>query len=394
MAMNSTMHTLLNRVKDIAPILRRHTAEAESQRRLARPMVEAMLQAGLYSMSSPQAFGGLEVDPVTMCQVVEEVARHSAAAGWNLDLSLGGNFLPAWLPDEGAAEIMYSHPQPIIVGSFTPGQQATAVEGGYRLSGEWSFVSGSHEGHWFLFRPAIMDGEQPRRNDQGKPVQRFMFLPADKVHIRDTWHTLGMQGTGTNDVVVPETFVPERHTALAIPLEKPGKAYQGPLYRLSIWLPIALNAPPALGIARAALDDLIALAQTKTPGYTGASLGRRQVVQRQVAEAEATLSAGRAYLHAVLQESWQAALQGVEVTRPQKLNVQLATSHAVACAAKAVDIVHAAAGISSVRNEYPFQRYFRDIHTLTQHAFVSASRYESVGAHLLGVEADWDFFDL
>jgi alkylation response protein AidB-like acyl-CoA dehydrogenase len=303
MATHVTADALLDRVKDMAPMLRAHAAEAEEQRRLSRPVVDAMRQAGLYNMSHPKAFGGLEVDPLTMFRVVEEVARHDSAAAWNLNLSVGGNFLPAWLPDEGAAEIMHNPPQPIIVGSFTPGRRAIPVEGGYRLSGQWPFVSGSHDGHWFLFLPEIMDGDQPRRNDQGDPVQRFMLLPADKAHILDTWHTLGMRGTGSNDVVVSDLFIPERHTALLAPLEKPGTAYQGPLYRLTIWVPIALLAPPALGIARAAIDDLLALAGTKTPSYTGAALGQRQVVQRQVAEAEATLGAGRAYLYTTFQES-------------------------------------------------------------------------------------------
>jgi indole-3-acetate monooxygenase len=393
MERNVTVHTLLDRVKAIAPMLRAHAAEAEAQRRLARPVVDAMLQADLYSMSAPRAFGGLEVDPLTMFQVVEEVARYDSAAGWNLNLSVGGNFLPAWLPDEGAAEIMRSHPKTIIVGSFTPGQQAIPVQGGYRLSGQWPFVSGSHDGHWFLFLPQIMDGDQPRRNDQGNPVQRLMFFPADQGHILDTWHTMGMRGTGSNDVAVSDLFIPEQHTALLAPLEKPGTAYQGPLYRLTIWVPIALLAPPALGIARAAIDALIALAGTKTPSYTGAALGQRQVVQRQVAEAEATLGAGRAYLYVTFQETWDAAVQGAEITLAQKLKMQLATSHAVVCAARAVELVHAVAGTSSIRNEYPFQRYFRDVHTITQHAFTSASRYESVGARMFGMESDWGFFD-
>ena len=392
MATNVTVDSLLDRVKDIAPIIREHAAEAEEKRRLSRPVVDAMLQAGLYSMSHPKAFGGLEVDPITMFRVVEEVARHDSAAGWNLQLAGGGSCFLAWLPDEGAAEIMNSPPNTIIATSFTPGRQAIPVDGGYRLRGQWPFVSGSHDGHWFLFLPQIMDGDQPRLDDQGSPVQRFMFLPADKATILDTWHTLGMRGTGSDDVVVSDLFIPERHTALLAPLEKPGTAYQGPLYRLTIWVPIALLAPPALGIARAAIDDLIALARTKTPSYTGSSLGQRQVVQRQVAEAEATLGAGRAYLYATFQENWAAAVQGAEITLDQKLKMQLATSHAIVCAAKAVELVHAAAGTSSIRNEYQFQKYFRDVHTITQHAFASASRYESVGALMLGAESDWGFF--
>ena len=231
MATNVTADSLLDRVKKIAPIIREHAAEAEEQRRLSRPVVDAMRQAGLYSMAHPKAFGGLEVDPLTMFRVVEEVARYDSAAGWNLQLAVAANCFLAWLPDEGAAEIMHSPPHTIIAGSFTPGRQATPVDGGYRLRGQWPFVSGGHDGHWFVFLPQIMDGDQPRLNDQGSPVQCYMFLPADKATILDTWHTLGMRGTGSDDVVVSDLFIPERHTALLAPLEKPGTAYQGPLYR-------------------------------------------------------------------------------------------------------------------------------------------------------------------
>jgi alkylation response protein AidB-like acyl-CoA dehydrogenase len=392
MATNVPVDALLNRVKDMAPIIREHAAEAEAHRRLSRPVVEAMLQAGLYSLARPQAFGGLEVDPLTIFRVVEAVARQDSAAGWNLQISVGGHAFLAWLPDEGAAEILHSHPQTILGGSFTPGRQAIPVEGGYRLSGQWPFVSGSHDAHWFLFLPQIMDGDQPHRDAQGHPVQRFMFLPARQATILDTWHTLGMRGTGSNDVVVADLFIPERHTAPLVPLTQPGTAYQGPLYRLTLWVPVVLMASVALGIARAAIDDLIALAQTKTPSFTGASLGARQVVQRQVAEAEATLGAGRAYLYTTFQESWAAAVQGAAIPLEQKLKMQLSVSHIVACAAKAVELVHAAVGTSSIRNDARFQQYFRDIHTITQHAFVSASRYESVGALMLGVESDWGFF--
>ena len=393
MATNSTVDALLDRVQDMAPILRAHSAEAEAQRRLSRSVVDAMLQAGLYSMARPKAFGGLEVDPITMFRVVEEVGRYDNAAAWNLSLSVGGHTFLAWFPDEGAAEILHSHPQTIFAGSFTPGRQALPVDGGYWLRGQWPFNSGSHDAHWFGFLPEIMDGDQLRRNDQGNPVQRFMFLPATQVTILDTWHTLGMRGTGSHDVVVSDVFVPERHTALLVPLEKPGTAYQGPIYRLALWVAVALLACPALGTARAAIDELRGLARTKTPSYTSAGLGQRQVVQRQIAEAEATLGAGRAYLHTTFQETWDAAVQGAQITLDQKLHMQLAASHSIACAAKAVDLVHAAAGTSAIRNEYQFQKYFRDVHTLSQHAFVSASRYESVGALMLGAASDWGFFD-
>src|SRR2546426_9916038 len=104
MDMYVTVDALLDRVKDLAPMLRAHAAEAEAQRRLSRPVVDAMLQAGLYSMARPKAFGGLEGDPLTMFRVIEEVARHDSAAGWNLQIAAATNCNMALLPDDGAAE--------------------------------------------------------------------------------------------------------------------------------------------------------------------------------------------------------------------------------------------------------------------------------------------------
>jgi alkylation response protein AidB-like acyl-CoA dehydrogenase len=201
-----------------------------------------------------------------------------------------------------------------------------------------------------------------------------------------------MRGTGSHDVVVQDLFIPERRTALLAPLERPGKAFERPLYRLTVWAPIAMLAVPALGVARAAVDALVELARVKTPSYIASSLARRQVTQRQVAQAQATLQAGRAYLYETFRENWDAVLRGEPIDQARKIDMQLAATHAAVCPADAVDLVHAAAGASAIRNEYKFQQWFRDVHTMTQHAFMCASRYESAGALMLGVESDWGFF--
>jgi len=387
-----TVDSLLDKVNEMAPLIRAHAEEAEQARQLARPVVAAMQQAGLYRMARPKAFGGLELDPVSIFKVVEAVARHDSAAGWNLQLSLAVDWLLAWLPDAGVAEILDGNPDAILGTSFTPTCQAIEVEGGYRLTGQIPYVSGAHHCHWFLFNPILMDGDQPRLHAPGIPMQRFVWLSAADTAILDTWHTLGMRGTGSHDVAIHDLFIPEQRTAPLAPLGQPGTAYQGPLYRLTVWPPIALLAPPALGVAQAALDDLIALAGKKTPRYTAITMRDRQVVQRQVAEAAASLGAGRAFLHQTFQANWEAVQQGVELPLERKLQMQLAATYAVQAAAKAVDLLHEAAGASAIRNQYCFQRYFRDIHTMTQHAFICTSRYESVGALMLGTQSDWPFF--
>jgi alkylation response protein AidB-like acyl-CoA dehydrogenase len=210
----------------------------------------------------------------------------------------------------------------------------------------------------------------------------------------ENWRTLGMRGTGSHDVVMSDVFVPERHTTLLVPLDKPGAAYQGPLYRFTAWAAVAALSTVATGTARAAIDDLVELARKKSPAYTAKPLKDRSIVQAQIGRAEAALGAARAYLYQALQETWDEAVKGNLIDMPHKTKLQLAATHAVSAAAEAVNLVHAAAGTTGIREEHRFERYFRDAHTISQHGFISASRFESVGQLLLGVPVEWPFYGL
>jgi indole-3-acetate monooxygenase len=191
---------------------------------------------------------------VSSFRVVEEVSRHDSAAGWNLNLSVAIDYVLAWFPDHGAEDIL-STPDLILAGVFVPSGHAVPAEGGYRVSGQWRFVSGCQHARWILVACLLMDGGHPRLDAQGRPTRRFVVLPAAETEVLDTWHTLGMRGTGSHDVRVANALVPAERTAPMVPLQQPGKASQGALYRLTVWPPIALLAPPALGIARVAIDD-------------------------------------------------------------------------------------------------------------------------------------------
>jgi alkylation response protein AidB-like acyl-CoA dehydrogenase len=225
-------------------------------------------------------------------------------------------------------------------------------------------------------------------------VTLMTIFPMREVEIVDNWNTLGMRGTGSDDVVAEDVFVPDERAVPLVPLQNPGNAYAGPLHRLSVWPAVACQVLPALGVARAAIDDFIAMATKKTPMYTTTPLRERSVVQLQVAEAEAKLGAARCFLFSVFDEVWQRAKEGKSLDMSTRARCQLASSHAVVAAAEAVDRVYLAAGGSAIRDEQPFQRYFRDVHVITQHAFVSPSRLEAVGQIMLGLEPDWPFFQL
>ena len=387
----SDIDTLLEAVHEVEPILRKHAAEAERERQLSTEAAHAMRDAGLYRMWRPKAFGGLELDPVAAFRVFEEVARIDSAAGWNLQLSNAFDPFGVWFPD-AAAEEMYSAPETIVGGAFNPMRKAVPVDGGYRLTGQIPFVSGAHHVTWFFGFANIYDGDTMRTNTDGVPDVLMTGCHRSEVEIIDHWNTMGMRGTGSHDVKISDVFVPEHRAAPFVPLENPGKAYQGPLYRLTVWPPIAALAPPALGIARAAIEEAIELATEKTPAYLTKTLKTRPVVHRELALAQAALASGRAYLYQVFDELYDKAVAGKSMTMEDKAAAQLASTNAIQVSARAVERVHEIVGASGIREEYRFQKHFRDVHVITQHGFTNMTKLESVGQIMLGLEPEWPFF--
>jgi alkylation response protein AidB-like acyl-CoA dehydrogenase len=389
----AALSSLLDTVHLIEPVIRAHSAQAEKERRLPDAVANTMRESGLYRLWRPRAFGGLEVDPMTAFQVFEEVSRIDSAAGWNLWASCNFDTVGPWFGDEGAKEI-FGQPGALLAGSWFPSRRAEPVDGGYRVTGQTPFASGADQAQWIIGLINIYDGDMLRLADNGAPVTMMTACPVGEAVVIDTWRTLGMRGTGSHDVLMKDVFVPTRRTALLVPYDKPGSAYQGPLYKFSVWATIAAIAAIATGITRAAIDELVNLAARKTPSYTARSLRDRNTVQALLGEAEATLGAARAYLYEALRDVWDRAVSNQFIDMPGKMKLQLAATHGVTAAARAVDLVLAAVGTTGVRDEYGFQRHFRDVHTITQHAFCSANRYESGGQHFLGVPIEWPFYGL
>jgi alkylation response protein AidB-like acyl-CoA dehydrogenase len=238
----------------------------------------------------------------------------------------------------------------------------------------------------------IYDTDEPRLGEDGIPETLITLFPMSDAEIIDNWETLGMRGTGSHDIRVDNIFVPESHAVPFVPMETPSSAYSGPLHHMTVWPSVAVNGVTAMGVAQAAIDAYIDLAGIKTPAYTEKTLRDRSMVQLRVAYAEAKLGAARAFLHNTFDAAWQTAVGGSFLTMQQKADCQQASSYMVMASAEAVDLIHSVAGTSAIRNEKTFQRHFRDVHVITQHAFVSESRLEAVGQVRLGLEPDWGFF--
>lgn len=389
-----TVKDMLNRVTELEPLLREHAEEQERNRELSVPVAEALRDGGFFRMIRPQSRNGLGFDPVSAFRVVEALARIDSAAGWCVQVSNAGEPFGAWFPDETTEEV-YGSPDTVSCGAFNPKGRAVPVEGGYRYSGSTSFNSNCKAADWYLSLANIYDsdGDEPRNDENGDPVTLLTLIPMSEVEIVDNWDTLGMRGTGSHDVRFSDVFLPEHRAALFVPLEEPSPAYDTPFARLTTWPVNALQAVPSLGVAQAAIDDLIELG-LKVPAYTERALRNRSSAQYSIARASGILGAARTFLHNTFDDAWQHAAEGEWLNLEQKAQCQLAMTHTVIAAAEAVDLVHACVGASGLRNEYKFQRYFRDVHSMTQHAFICAARLENIGQIMFDVDCDWTFFDM
>ncbi len=378
----------------VTPVIRKHAASGEIQRRLAPEAVQAMIDAGVFRAWIPQALGGLELDPLSVLRVFEGIAHADGSAGWVASNSTNATLLGQILPDDGAAEV-FSDPKLLLAGAAFPPGAAVPVDGGYRITGQWNFGSACNYATWLGGAALVMDGDVPRLGPDGNPVMVLALFPAADVEIVDNWNTLGLRGTGSHDYRVQDVFAPERRVAVFAPFDHPGAAYKGPLYRMGFWLDAIRIAITALGIARAAVEDAIALAATKTPSYTMTGLADRPVAQDRIARAKAAIEAGMSYVERSVQRAYEHTLaSGARIGIEQGIPLALAGSYGHEAANQAVDLVHWVVGTSGIRAEQRFQQYFRDVHTVSQHAFSTPSRFELVGKLLLGRETDWAFYTL
>lgn len=381
---------LIESVTELEPLIREHAREAEQHRRLSSPVVEAMREAGFFRMLRPLSRGGFEFDAVNTYLVIEAISRIDSSAAWNVALSNSIDPFGAWFSD-AVTESIFDSPDVALAGAWNPPRKAVPVQGGYRLSGQTPFGSNCHNADWILGLANIYDGDEVRVGQDGLPTTLLTIFPAQDAKIVENWNTLGMRGTGSHDIAINDIFISEERAPIFVPLENPSSAYEGPLHAIALWAGVGCLAATALGIAQAAIDDLVALG-LKVPAYTAHSLRDRNVVQQKLAQAAGKLGAARAFFHSVFRETWQLAADDRTLEMPERAQCQLAATHAVTASAEAVDLIHACVGASGIRDEQNFQKYFRDIHVITQHAFVCESRLESVGQIMMNLEPEWSFF--
>jgi alkylation response protein AidB-like acyl-CoA dehydrogenase len=338
---------------------------------------------------TPRSLGGLEVDPVTCAHVVEVLASADSAAAWSLQSANVNAWWASRLPEEGVAEIYGSNPSAMVAAAFHPPQQAREVAGGYRVSGRAPLASIVHDCERILFGAFIMEDGKPRMTPFG-PAMIAVILSTTDVQIIDTWHTLGMRGTDSNDAAFSDVFVPAHLTFPFVPEFQPGRHFQGPLYRFPAGAIIALFSVGVLmAAARGAISEFRELAQRKVAMGSMKTLRDRGTVQSTLAEAEGILRSARAFFYEALGEAWERTAAGQPNTLEQRADLLLAGIHAARSAAQVTDLVHQLAGTTAIYSKSRLDRHFRDAHTLRHHGFVSESKLESVGQIYLGLPPEF-----
>ena len=377
---------LVAAARALAPLIRECRDEIETGRRLPARLVAAMHQAQLFKLYVPAEFGGLEMDPVTPMRVVEAIAEEDGATAWALMIGTTYGIWASYLAPEAAEEI-FGAEDAVVAGALRPAGIARAVDGGFRVTGRWSFASGIDHCAWWNGGARVYDGDGPRYDADGRPVTVLVFFPAASGERIDTWETGGLRGTGSHDYAVDDLFIPASCTIdfAAVPRSL------GPLYRLprQALLDNAMAVIP-LGLARGAIDALIGIAGAARPtaSLSPTQLADRLTIQHEVGRAEAEYRAARAFLYQTVEQSWAAAQEGRELSTADLAVLRLARTHATHAAVTAVDLMYSAAGGAAVYARNRLERMFRDIHTVTQHASMARANYEVSGRILLGLAPD------
>jgi len=374
-----TRAEVIERARGIAAIVAPHVERTEKLRRLPLENVEAMMDSGLMPMMRPARFGGFGGDWVDLLNACTEVGRVCGSTGWCLSFLLHHQWIFAYFPDAAQRHVFGAAPDPKFVVSFAPVGKLRAVEGGWELSGEWPWGSGGDHCDWSMVN-AIVPGA-----DGAPPHARMFLLQPGQFRMRDVWNSVGLKGSGTNNIVVDPVFVPEEFTLdlqQARDATAPGcRVNDGVMFRSSLtaqtWLGIL---GPLLGVVRGGCDAFIAYTRTKTStfGDKSAEGGPMQIA---IGESLAELDAAYALAERVNETLFAEQPMTIEHRVRHRRNVTAASRLAL----HAIDRLFNLAGAQGLTETGALQRHWRDAHAIANHYAFSAVAFQNSGRLALGL---------
>lgn len=375
---------LLERAKQLVPVLKERAARTEELRRVPDETIADFVEAGFYKILQPAAYGGYELPPLTLFRVAIELAKGCPSSAWCACLVTVHNWEASLMDPQAAEDLWGTDPDTRFSSSYAPFGKVTRVEGGFRLSGRWSWSSGSDHCSW-----VILGGIAPSETPGGPPDLRAFLVPRSEYRVEDVWHVLGLKGTGSNDIVVEDAFVPEHRThqfAHSFLMTDPGRArFASRNYKYPFGIIFAYSLSiVSIGMAEGARDTFIADMKERLAAYDGAKAADDPFVRQRLAEADAIIRGLRNKLDANFAEMDAIIDSGapwsLDLRVQNKWDAQWITKEAM----RAVELLFKATGARGLRLDHPMQRFFRDVHAASNHAFLNADK-GSLNAGFVGL---------
>ncbi len=372
---------LIENAKLIAPILRAEMSNAEQQRHLTDQTVATMKGAGLYRMLVPKSIGGIEVDPLTVIQVIEEISYHHASAGWCLLNSVAQTALAgAFLGNDAVAEIFGNTVDLVVAGSGACYRgQAVQKRDQYLINGKYSYGSGITHANYVFCGVTVIDEDRPRLLPNGCPEQRVFYCPRNAITVGDNWWVLGLQGTGSFDFSVSNLYQSEAFSFL-INESEPKRG--GGLYKLGMAGLLSLaHAGFALGVGRRALDELAAIAVVKEE--SSKFISNSPSFQEKFALTEAKMRSARSFSLEVWNDVFCTLENGSVASSPQMVLSQLSSRYVYEVALEVCTFAYRASDGVALR-ESALQKCYRDISAAAHHKYLFSDQLlQNYGKSLL-----------
>jgi alkylation response protein AidB-like acyl-CoA dehydrogenase len=369
-------------VQEIAELARELAEETERKRRLPDALLARLRSSGLMNAGAPREAGGLELAPGELLRHAAAIAAGDASAGWCVAIAATSSLLAGYLEPEGREEL-FADPEGIAAGIFAPRGSAREVDGGLSVSGRWAYCSGITHAR-VLFAGCMTEG-QADAEVGARPLPIVVAIPREELEVIDTWHTLGLRGTGSLDAVADDLLVPSRRAFSLFDGPRIGR----PLYRFPVFGYFAASvAAAALGNARGTLADFAELAKVKVGQGSARTLAERSTTHAAMAEAEGSLAAAEALFGGAIDDAWDAAQREQPVPVVVRNRLRIAATHAAGTATSVVSSLFAIAGGPAIYDSSPLQRRLRDAYTASAHFQIGSVSREIQGRLLLDQSAD------
>lgn len=379
---------MLKLAAEWGPTLRERSVEIDRLRQLPQDLAEALAADGFYRTLVPPALGGMGLPPAAVAEIGEVLAMGNASAAWCTFIGSTSQIMFGALQPDQLAEVL-SNPDVITAGVFAPSGRASPAAGpggadGYVVSGRWAWASGSHNAEW------ISGGVQVDGSDAAastKPALGRVFFRPNEISLLDDWFTSGLRGSGSSTFEADSVWVPSARIAFERDILRSPLADE-PLYRMPLFGLLALPIGAiALGMARACVDEVVDVAQSKVPQGSRRTLGQRPALHAAVAVADTEVRAARGLLYTTIDAAWQRAQHGLSDLELRR-DLRTATTHAMQTSLRVISSMNSAVGGSAVFEASPLQRHLRDAQTASAHFMVAMPVMELAGRTFFDPDAD------